>query len=269
MSLSFARHLIAAASLSLLAPLALADGVSVRADHGDPTGAPFPSNRWTVFDGTQRTLRRVNLPTPDCTVRVSDCQDVAVLNTLDGFSTQPRISVPFTGDIDVATVNSSTVYLVNLGDTFTLQGFGDRVGINQIVWNPATKTLSFQSDELLQEHARYLMVVTDGVRDSRGDKIKSGGWGEDWGNGHAGANAEYGRDLRDGVQGHRGHGYKVVAASLFTLHSSNRRIQHTGQYNAQRRGPRDPRPEPRAQPTRAGAGNPGRARTPARARSIA
>ena len=219
MILSFARPLLAAASLSLLAPLALADGVSVRADHGDPTGAPFPSNRFTVFDGTQRTLRRVKLPLPDCTVRVSDCQDIAVLNTLDGFSTQPRVTVPFTGDIDLSTVDSRTVYFVNLGDTFTLRGFGDRVGINQIVWDPATKTLSFQSDELLQEHSRYLMVVTDGVRDSTGKKLKSGGWGDDWGHGHSGASAEYGRDLRDGVRGHRSDPHKIVAASVFTTQS--------------------------------------------------
>ena len=119
-------------------------------DHGNPAGAPFPSNRYTVFDGTQNTLRRVNLPKPDCAVRVNDCLDIDVINTLDGFSTQPRITVPFTGAINPATVNSSTVYLVNLGDTLTLRGYGDRVGINQIVWDPASNTLAFQSDELLQ-----------------------------------------------------------------------------------------------------------------------
>ena len=219
MSFSSARRLLAATALALLTPWALADGVSVRSDHGDPTGAPFPSNRFTVFDGTQRTLRRVNLPRPDCTVRVSDCQDIAVLNTLDGFSTQPRVTVPFTGDIDLSTVTSRSVYFVNLGDTFTLHGLGDRVGINQIVWHPATKTLSFQSDELLQEHSRYLMVVTDGVRDASGKKLKSGGWGDDWGHGHDGASAEYGRDLRDGVHGHRSDPHKIVAASLFTTQS--------------------------------------------------
>src|SRR6185295_13706815 len=116
------RPLLAAAALSLLAPIALADGVSVRNDPG-LAGSPFPSNRYTVFDGSQNTLRRVQLPKPDCAVRVSDCQDIDVINTLDGFSTQPRITVPFTGDIDVSTVSSDTIYLVNLGDTFTLQGF--------------------------------------------------------------------------------------------------------------------------------------------------
>ena len=137
--------------------------------------SPFPSNRFTVFDGTQNTLRRVSLPKPDCSVRVSDCQDIDVINELDGFSTQPRITVPFTGDIDPATVNSDTIYLVNLGDTLTTSGFGRRVGINQVIWDPATKTLVFQSDQLLQQHSRYLLVVTDGVHDTAGKKIKSDG----------------------------------------------------------------------------------------------
>jgi hypothetical protein len=133
----------------MLAPLALADGVSVRATSNDPAASLFPSNRYTVFDGTQKTLRRVQLPKPDCAVRISDCQDIDVINTLDGFSTQPRITVPFTGDIDPASVNSQTVYLVNLGDTLTSAGSGQRVGINQVLWDPATKTLVFESDQLL------------------------------------------------------------------------------------------------------------------------
>jgi hypothetical protein len=216
------RPLLAAAALSLLAPLAVADGVSVRND-GTLAGSPFPSNRYTVFDGTQNTLRRVQLPKPDCAVRVSDCQDIDVINTLDGFSTQPRITVPFTGDIDPATVNSDTIFLVNLGDTLTLRGFGERVGINQILWDPATKTVVFESDQLLQQHSRYLLVITDGVRDTKGKKIKSDGWGEDLGLafGRDRAGADYRRDLRDGVQSMHGGKVKVVAASLFSTQSTS------------------------------------------------
>ena len=137
---AFTRPLLLAAAFSLITPLALADGVRVKDERSNPAGAPFPSNRYTVFDGTQNTLRRVNLPKPDCAVRVNDCLDIDVINTLDGFSTQPRITVPFTGAINPGTVNSNTVYLVNLGDTLTLRGYGDRVGINQIVWDPASNT---------------------------------------------------------------------------------------------------------------------------------
>ena len=47
-------------------------------------------------------------------MRVSDCQDIDVVNSLDGFSTQPRITAPFDGDIDPASVNSDSIYLVDL-----------------------------------------------------------------------------------------------------------------------------------------------------------
>ncbi len=162
-------------SISVAAGSALADDsdrVRVKFSLSDPASSPFPSDRYTVRNWGNQTFRRVNLPLPDCTVRVSDCEDIAVINTLDGFSTQPRISIPFSGPIDTASVTSETVFLLNLGDVLSGRGFGQRVGINQRVWDPATNTLVVESDELLAEHSRYLLVVTDGVRDTRGKPIK-------------------------------------------------------------------------------------------------
>ena len=78
--------------------------------------APFPSNAFTVSDPSHLTGRRVNLPHPDCSVRRSDCEDIAHLNELDGFNLLPRLSIPFDGDIDPASVSSSTVFLLALGD---------------------------------------------------------------------------------------------------------------------------------------------------------
>ncbi len=75
-------------------------------DLGSPATGPFPSDWFTVPDYTQNTLRRVSLPLPDCQVQVSDCEDIAVLNELDGFNVQPRLSVPFSGPIDVNTVRT-------------------------------------------------------------------------------------------------------------------------------------------------------------------
>ena len=177
----------AAVGLASMSFAALAAGVAVRFDLSNPSASPFPSDRFTVRDWSQNTSRRVDLPKPDCAVQPSDCADIDVLNALDGFSTQPRISVPFTGDIDPATVNSDTIFLVNLGDTLTLSGFGDRVGINQVIWDPLTKTLVFQSDQLLQQHSRYVLVVTDGVRDARGRKINNSGEGDETGSREHGA----------------------------------------------------------------------------------
>jgi hypothetical protein len=70
-------------------------------DPASPDRSPFPSDRYTVSDDRQITGRRVNLPMPaDCAARASDCEDVAVLNQLDGFNLEPRISIPFSGAID-------------------------------------------------------------------------------------------------------------------------------------------------------------------------
>jgi hypothetical protein len=128
-------------------------------------GQPFPSNLYTVPDASEITGLRVDLPTPNCTARSSDCADIAVLDTLDGFNIQPRISIPFSGPIDLSTVSSSTVFLVGPGDHV--------VGINQAVWEPATNTLHVESDEQLAQDATYLLVVTKGIRAADGKRIKA------------------------------------------------------------------------------------------------
>ena len=76
--------------------------------------SPFPSDRFAVLDSQQITGLRVDLPLPNCGTNPSDCADITLLNQLDGFNLQPRLSIPFDGPIDVNTVNSSTIFLVQL-----------------------------------------------------------------------------------------------------------------------------------------------------------
>src|SRR5687767_6638436 len=123
--------LLATAATFACGPSEAGSSVAVQFSAHDPDAAPFPSDRYTVVDPTQLSGRRIALPMPDCAVRVSDCQDIEVLNTLDGFSVTPRFTVPFTGEIDPATVNSSSVYLLHVGSPGELRA-GARVGINQI-----------------------------------------------------------------------------------------------------------------------------------------
>jgi len=138
-----------------------------------PNAGPFPSNRFTVADDTQLTGLRVNLPLPDPAARPSDFGDVTLINELDGFNLQPRLSIPFSGPIDVTTVNSRTVLLVKLGDTTSpADAGGEIVGINQTVWDVATNTLHVESDELLDQHSRYALIVTRGIRDADGEPVR-------------------------------------------------------------------------------------------------
>ena len=90
-------------------------GVYARFDLGSPQSAPLPTDIFTVRDSRQLTGRRVAYPYPDCTVRPSDCDDLAVVNTLDGWGVQSRVSIPFSGDIDLASISSHAVFVISLG----------------------------------------------------------------------------------------------------------------------------------------------------------
>jgi hypothetical protein len=149
-----------------------ADGrVHALFDFSKPETGPFPSDYFTVADSQNNTGRRLNLPYPDCAVYISDCEDLEVVNTLDGFGLQTRISVPFDGPIDPGTVNSHTIFLIRLAhhavETPSV------IGINQIVWDPSTLTLHVETDELLRQHERYAVIVTRGVLDAVGEPVRA------------------------------------------------------------------------------------------------
>ena len=152
-------------------------------DLSSPATSPFPSDRFTVTDPEQNTGRRVNLPLPpDCVANESDCNDLSVINQLDGFHQHPRVSIPFDGDIDPETAQEN-IFLVEVPDSVggdnsigttcddnveaveDDSNVGRVVGINQVVWDVETHTLHARSDEALLEHTRYVLVVTRGVRD--------------------------------------------------------------------------------------------------------
>ena len=147
------------------------DGVQPLFGLTTPPDGPFPCDRFTKRDEAQNTCEQVDLPIPDCTNASSKCFETRQLNLLDGFNTRPRISIPFDGDIDPNTVNSENIFLVSLGDSMIdgapgclsaavqsddrerlpPQDASWKVGIDQAVWDPASKTLAFESDELLNE----------------------------------------------------------------------------------------------------------------------
>ena len=208
---------------------AAAAGVQALFGIDSPSSGPFPSNLFTVSDDSHNTGLRVNLPKPDCAVRVTDCQNIDVLNTLDGFNLQPRLSIPFTGPIDVDTVTSETVFLLSLGSTLPDGNLGGQVvGINQIVWDPDTNTLHVESDELLDQHTRYALVVTNGVHDAAGDPVAASEafarFRHDLNYGQTKDNAfkAYREALLEALAAVQSGGvlHEIVAASVFTTQST-------------------------------------------------
>jgi hypothetical protein len=211
----------AAPRLEALEDRCLLSRVHALFDLRSPAGGPFPSNEFTVADRTQLTGRRVNLPLPDPTTHLSDYQDLQLINELDGFNMQPRLSIPFDGPIDVHSVNSQDVFLINLGDTVHHGGHGGQVvGINQIVWDPPSNTLHVQSDELLDQHTRYALLVTRGLRSADGIPVQAS---EAFRNFRHEVRGMYKQELLDAVHAARRLGVResdIVDASVFTTESA-------------------------------------------------
>lgn len=170
---------------------------------------PTPTNLNTVRDASQVTGLRVDLPKPDCTAFPSDCADIDVLDTLDGFNIQPRIAIPFSAALDVTTVSSKTIFLIGPGHHV--------VGINQTVFDPLTNTLYAESDEQLAQDTTYLLVATRGLRDTRGKAVGKFEGGDDEDDDDA-ADA-YRKALRNALKAEGIDRDDVAAASLFTTQS--------------------------------------------------
>ncbi|MDQ2899529.1 MAG: hypothetical protein M3Y07_06975 [Acidobacteriota bacterium] len=166
------------ASLLLTALFAiqlLPAAVTVRFDPSSPDVGPFPTDFLTVPDSSQKTGLRINLPSPDCTAQPSDCQDVALLNNLDGFQVEPRIRVRFSGAIKPDSLRQG-VYFVALdnltNDEYGIETTGEIVPINEVGYDPITQTGYAKPDYLLDQHRRFAIIVTDGVTDAGGAPVQ-------------------------------------------------------------------------------------------------
>lgn len=154
----------------------VAAGVRVLFDPSRPEVGPFPTDALTVADPDQKTGRRVNLPLPDCTMLEGECNQTRLINQLDGFNPSPRMSVRFSEPVDHNTLGSG-VFLVAL-DNLTqeetgLNKTGDINTINQVIYDPATYIGYAKPDSVLDQHRRYLLVVTDAVRDLAGLPVEA------------------------------------------------------------------------------------------------
>jgi dienelactone hydrolase len=177
-------------------------------------GQPFPTNLYTTPDATQVTGLRVDLPTAGCSG--SNCGELAVLNKLDGFNIQPRISIPFSSPIDLTSVSSSTIFLVGPG--------GHVVGINQVEWEAAANTLHFESDEQLAQSTTYLLIVSRGVLDASHQPLDATTFRHDlnFGQTKDPAKKAYRKALIDALPAAMAGGVEVddiAAASVFTTQS--------------------------------------------------
>ncbi len=146
-------------------------------DPAQPDIGPFPTDYLTAPSTTAKTGKRVRMPAPeDCSANPNACQEAWLLNDFDGFNLQPRVRVRFSGPIDPQTL-AEGIYLVareNLtaeepGATAT----GTRIRLNQIVYDAKNFTAYGKPDQAMDQHRRYLLVVTGAVKDEAGDPVEA------------------------------------------------------------------------------------------------
>jgi len=154
------RNLLIACILFASVPAtSVSSGARVAVRRGRSYGERiFPDKRFTVRDRSQVTGRRVNfrqgidypntagVVQPSCTnADYSICDGFAELNKLDGFDLQPRVVVPFTGAINLGSVNASNFFITTMKGDFV-------TAFRQLTFDPATNTLSGISDGFLSEN---------------------------------------------------------------------------------------------------------------------
>jgi hypothetical protein len=149
--------------------------VTVMFDTAVLDSGPFPADSFTVPDTQQKTGERVNLPLPDCNAEPSTCSEYRMINTLDGFNVNPRFHVRFTGPIDVNTLSAGIFYIA-LDNVFPseagIQNPGDVSKINQVIFDPTDNSAYGKPDLYLDQHRRYLLVITDAVKDTAGNPVQ-------------------------------------------------------------------------------------------------
>ena len=129
-----------------------------------PDTRPFPADVFTVADANQVTGRRVNLPTATCAAAgQSVCDDLKLVNQLDGFDIRPRVTLPFTGTVDLTTVTPSTVHINGPG--------GFTTGLVQITQDRTSGTVSGYPNRYLAQDTRYTLVVGLGIKASDGTLV--------------------------------------------------------------------------------------------------
>jgi Bacterial Ig-like domain len=134
-----------------------------------PSVGPYPNNALTIQTTTQKTGVQVNLPLPaGCTLlsTSAQCINTRLLNQLDGFSVNPRITVCFSGPVDVATLRQGIKIIAADHEA-------PPIGINQVIFDPAQTCAYAKPDQVLDQQSRYLLVVTSDVADTDGKKLKA------------------------------------------------------------------------------------------------
>jgi hypothetical protein len=158
-----AAALLTSGALAAVPAAAASGSVSLRSGTS-PETALFPNNRFTVADSSQVTGRRVAMPTAGCDVQGRTlCDDLALVNQLDGFDLRPRVTLPFTGLVDLTTITPATVHIDGPN--------GFRTGLVQLTLDRTSGTVAGYPDQYLTQDTTYTLTVGAGIKAADGTDV--------------------------------------------------------------------------------------------------
>lgn len=196
-----------------------AAGVRVLFDPSKPEVGPFPTDYLTAPATNTKTARMVRMPAPgDCNALPNACQEAWLASSFDGFHPQGRVRIRFSGPINPDTIAGGVLLVASdnlTTDEVGVHKTGDTVKLNQIIYDPATDTAYGKPDGPMDQHRRYLLVVTDAVKDTAGDAVEADPAYTNCANG---ASDEYCSGLSAAVKNAAVTG-KVAAASVYSTMS--------------------------------------------------
>jgi len=93
------------------------------------------------------------------------------------------------------------------------------------LWDPVTRTLHAESDELLDQHTRYALIVTNGIHDTAGDPVEAGDFASfrhdvNFGQTKSASQKDYRKALLDAVAASGVNPNAIVTASVFSTQSA-------------------------------------------------
>jgi hypothetical protein len=109
----------------------------------------------------------VALVQPDCGVDPAGCDEIRLVNQLDGWSVNPRLAMRFSGPVALDSFTKASAFILPLMP----EPLPSPIGLAQLVWDAASHTLYAHPARALLQARRYALVLTTRVLDDAGQPL--------------------------------------------------------------------------------------------------
>jgi hypothetical protein len=109
----------------------------------------------------------VALAQPDCGVDPAGCDEIRLVNELDGWSVNPRLAMHFSGPVALDSVTKASAFILPL----VPEPLSSPIGLAQLVWDGASHTLYARPARALLQARRYALVLTTRILDDGGQPL--------------------------------------------------------------------------------------------------